>query len=57
MKNKKLRLRPWVKNALGIIAFYSILIIGIILLNARMGELNQQKSADVSESQTAQINH
>ena len=57
MKNKKLRLRQWVKNALGIIAFYSILIIGVILVDARMGELNQQKSADVSESQTAQINH
>ena len=52
---KKLRLRQWVKDALGVIALYSILIIGVILLDARMGELNQQKSADVSEVQTAQV--
>lgn len=54
---KKLRLKESVKDILGIILFYSVLVIGVILLNARMGELNQQKSADVSEIQTAQLNH
>lgn len=54
---KKLRLKESVKDVLGIILFYLVLFIGFILINARIGELNQQKSADVSEIQTAQLNH
>lgn len=41
---KKLRLKSWVKDALAIMLFYSIIVFGIIALNARFKYLNQQKS-------------
>lgn len=41
---KKLRLKSWVKDCLGFILFYSVIVIGIIALNARFEYLNQQKS-------------
>lgn len=34
---KKLRLRQWVIDALGVILFYTLIIVGIILVNARLG--------------------
>ena len=53
---KKLRLKQWVKDALSVAMLFLILIVGIALLDSRLANLNQQKSADVSESQTAQVN-
>ena len=50
-----MKLRQWVKDALGIIVLYSLLVIGVFLVNTRLE--NQQKSADVSEIQTAQNNN
>lgn len=52
---KKLRLKEPVKNIIAIISLYSILIIGVIAINFRLGDLEQQKSADESVVQTAQI--
>lgn len=34
---KKLRLRQEVKDILGIMLFYAIIIIGVVLVNARLG--------------------
>lgn len=34
---KKLRLRQWIIDALGVILFYTLIIVGIILVNARLG--------------------
>ena len=57
MKNKKkLKLRQWVIDIFGVMTLFLILIVGIVLLDARLVDLNQQKSADVSEVQTAQFN-
>ena len=57
MKNKKkLKLRQWVIDIFGVMTLFLILIVGIVLLDARLADLNQQKSADVSEVQTAQFN-
>lgn len=47
-----MRLRPLVKNILGIIVFYSIIILGVILLDNRMAEINAQKNVAVPEIQT-----
>lgn len=41
---KHLRLKQGVKDILGVILLYSIVIVGVILLNARLGELNEQKN-------------
>lgn len=58
MQNKrKLRLREPVQNFLGIALFYLIIILGVILLNARFEQLNnQQKNADVQYTQSANTN-
>ena len=53
---KKLRLRESVKNFLGIMAFYLIIVGGVILVDARMKQINDQKKADVQIVQTAPIN-
>lgn len=34
---KKLRLKQWVIDTLGVILLYAIAIIGIVLINARLG--------------------
>ena len=47
-----MRLRPWVKNVLGVIVFYSIIIIGVILVDNRMAEINAQKNVAYTETQT-----
>jgi len=51
----KRKLKDSVKNVLAVVILYSICIIGVLLINARLNYLEQQKSADVSEVQTAQI--
>ena len=56
-KTKKLRLRQGVKEVLGVALFYSLIVVGVIALNARMEQINgQTKSADVVAIQTAQTN-
>ena len=53
--NKKgeenMKLKESVKNTIGIMVFFGIIIFGVIAVNAR---LEQQKSADVFAVQTAQ---
>lgn len=49
MQKRKLRLRQSIKDFLGVVMLYVIMIVGIIALNARMGylnEQNEQKKAD-----------
>lgn len=41
---KHLRLKQGVKDFLGILLLYIIAIAGVVLLNARLGELNEQKN-------------
>lgn len=36
---KKLRLRPWVKNTIGVILFYSLIVVGCLLIEARYDQL------------------
>lgn len=51
---RKLRLKSNVKDIIGIISLFAILLIGIVLLNARMAQINkQQKSAIVCDIQMA----
>lgn len=38
---KKLRLRQGVKDFLGVALFYAIIVLGVILLNARIGSINE----------------
>lgn len=47
-KKTKLHLRKSVIDAMPIVALYVVIILGVILVNARMGELNQQKMTDNS---------
>lgn len=41
---KQLKLKQGVKNILGVLLLYLIVIIGVILLNYRLGQLNEQKN-------------
>lgn len=51
------KLKQKVKDALGIAAFYLLIVLGVIAINARMEQLNGEKnSADVVAVQTAQSN-
>ncbi len=43
---KKLKLKQWVKDTLVVMSLYSIIVLGVILLNARFEYLNQQKNTD-----------
>ena len=53
---KKLKLKSWVKNTLGIMLFYSVIVFGVIALNTRFEYLNQQKSTDsISYHESVQI--
>ena len=46
MKKKKLRLKQKIKDGLGIAAFYLIIVLGVVLIDARIEEISeQQKSA------------
>lgn len=51
---KKLRLKESVKNIIAVSSFYLIIVIGVIAINFRLGNLEQTKSADESVVQTAQ---
>lgn len=51
---KKLRLKESVKNVIGIVVFYVIIVVGVIAIDCRLGNLEQTKSADESVVQTAQ---
>ena len=43
---KKLKLKSWGKDTLGIMLFYSIIVFGVLALNTRFGYLNNKKSVD-----------
>ena len=45
-----MKLKESVKNVLGVVLFYGIIVLGVVLLNARLGEM-QNKSA-VAETTT-----
>lgn len=38
---KKLRLRQGVKDALGVALFYAVIVLGVIVLNARFEGINE----------------
>lgn len=46
---KHLKLKEGVKNILGGILFYLIIILGVVLVNYRMGEINDQKNTSQQE--------
>ena len=48
---KKYKLKEWVKNLLGILLFYSIIVGGVIAVNYRVGQI---KSANEPRIQIAQ---
>ncbi|HAB66563.1 MAG TPA: hypothetical protein DCE23_04265 [Firmicutes bacterium] len=54
---KRYKLKKSAKDIiLSVALFYALIIIGVIMIDFRLGQINdQQKSADVSEVQTAQI--
>ncbi len=41
---KQLKLKQGVKDFLGIVLLYVIIIIGVVLVNNRMGDINAQKN-------------
>ena len=41
---KRLKLKQGVKDILGVILLYSIIIIGVVLVNNRMADINAQKN-------------
>ena len=41
MKRRKLRLRKEVGDVLGVILLYAVIVLGVIVLNARFEYLNQ----------------
>lgn len=53
---KKYKLKKSVKDIiLSVSLFYALIVIGVIMIDFRLSQINnQQKSADVSEVQTAQ---
>jgi len=46
---KQLKLKEGVQNILGGILFYLIIILGVVLVNYRMGEINDQKNTSQQE--------
>ena len=49
-----MKLKESVKNTIGVILFYGLIVLGVVLINARMEQLNQQKSAIEPLTQIAQ---
>lgn len=51
---KQLKLKQGVKDFLGIVLLYIIVIVGVVLVNARLGEINEQKntSQQIVETRT-----
>lgn len=52
-----MKLKESVKNTLGVILFYGLIVLGVVLINARMEQLNQQKSATEPTTHIAQNNN
>ena len=48
-KKKHLKLRSEVKELLGVLLFYSVIVLGVIVLNARMEYLNNIQSSEYKE--------
>lgn len=48
---KQLRLKQGVKDFLGVLLLYIIIILGVVLLNARLDEMNTQKNTSEQEVQ------
>lgn len=46
---KQLKLKQGVKDFLGIALLYIIVILGIVLINSRMGDINEQKNTSQQE--------
>lgn len=56
MQKRKLRLKESVKEKLGVGLFYLVIVLGVVVLNARFEYLNeQQKNADVQYTQSANL--
>lgn len=53
-KRKKQQKKEKIKSILGVTIFYLIIIFGVIAINARIEDLNQQKSANEPVIQIAQ---
>ena len=51
------KIKETTMNLLSVVVLYSVIVLGVVLINARLGQINEQKSADVSEIQTAQNNN
>ena len=54
VQRKKQQKKDKIKSILGITIFYLIIVVGVIAINARMEDLNQQKSANEPVIQIAQ---
>lgn len=53
-QKRKEKMKKDFLTGLGIALFYLLIVIGVILINARLDYLDHQKSADVVATQTAQ---
>lgn len=42
-----------IRNVIGVVMFYLVLIAGVLLIDARLKNIDQQKNADVVATQTA----
>ena len=51
---KKLRLKSWVKDTLGIMLFYSVIVFGVIALNTRFEYLNKKNTDSISYHESVQ---
>lgn len=51
MKKQKLRLKEEVKDFLGVLVFYLVIVVGVIVLNARCEYLNEQKRVATETTQ------
>lgn len=52
---KHLKLKQGVKDFLGVLLLYIIVIVGIIILNYRLGELNGQKNTSQQNVELVQL--
>ena len=53
-QRRKKQKKEKIKSILGVTIFYLIIVVGVIAINARMEDLNQQKSANEPVIQIAQ---
>ena len=52
-KKLKEQKKERIRNIIGVVMFYLVLIAGVLLIDARFKYLDQQKNADVVATQTA----